>query len=65
MWSGIYIAIPHSAFEKFILLQSRGRGIVHCVLSYASDSGAAIGYVNGGPKRGSEATEPGRGVGKR
>ena len=45
-----------------LITYSRGHRVLPCALSYASDSGAAR-ICQRGPKRGSEVTERGEGLG--
>ena len=57
-----HIAIPYSAFKTIILLQSRDEALPLVPLAMPVTV-VQLGFVNGGPKRGNEATERGEGVG--
>ena len=64
MWSGIYQ--PLLPFLKFLFYSDqRGGGGGHGPMSPLAQPVTMVqpGFINGGPKRGSEATERGKGVG--
>ena len=63
MWSDIIYTNPllPPSFAKLFYSNQGGGGMAPCALSYMPVTVVQLGFVNGGPKRGSEATERGEG----